>query len=70
MNQTPVASDWAAARGKKWCDHIAGMEATLAPVDEPLIHALHLMRLAGLQMWAVVVAAQPWRFCAERQWEV
>lgn len=42
MNQNPVASDWAAARGKKWCDHIAGMEATLASVDEPLIHALHL----------------------------
>jgi SAM-dependent methyltransferase len=42
MNDKPAASDWAAARGEKWRAQLAGMEATLAPVDEPLIHALHL----------------------------
>jgi SAM-dependent methyltransferase len=35
-------SDWAAARGEKWRAQLSGMEATLAPVDEPLIRALHL----------------------------
>lgn len=38
----PAASDWAAARGEKWRSQLAGMEATLAPVDEPLIRALRL----------------------------
>jgi SAM-dependent methyltransferase len=42
MNQTPAASDWAAARGEKWRSQLAGMEATLTPVDQPLIRALHL----------------------------
>jgi SAM-dependent methyltransferase len=37
-----TGSDWAGARGEKWRDHLAGMEAMLAPVDEPLIRALHL----------------------------
>jgi SAM-dependent methyltransferase len=36
------AADWAAARGEKWRDQLASMEAMLAPVDEPLIGALHL----------------------------
>lgn len=40
---TPVrASDWTAARGDKWSTHVSGMEATLLPVDEPLIDALEL----------------------------
>jgi SAM-dependent methyltransferase len=42
MNETPVASDWASARGEKWRRQVAGMEAMLAPVDDPLIGALDL----------------------------
>ena len=38
----PATADWAAARGEKWRDQLSGMEAMLAPVDEPLIRALHL----------------------------
>lgn len=34
--------DWAAARGEKWRSQIGALEAMLAPVDEPLIQALHL----------------------------
>jgi SAM-dependent methyltransferase len=42
MNENPAASDWAAARGEKWRAQLAGMEAMITPVDEPLIRALHL----------------------------
>ena len=42
MSEKPTASDWAAARGEKWRAQLAGMEATLQPVDEPLITALRL----------------------------
>ena len=42
MNESPAASDWAVARGKKWRAQVAGMEAMIKPVDEPVIHALHL----------------------------
>jgi SAM-dependent methyltransferase len=42
MNENPAASDWAVARGKKWRAQVVGMEAMIKPVDEPLIHALHL----------------------------
>jgi len=42
MNETPAASDWAAARGEKWRDQLPRMEAMLAPVDDPLIKALDL----------------------------
>jgi len=42
MNENPSASEWAGERGEKWCAQFAGMEAMLAPVDEPLIRALHL----------------------------
>ena len=42
MNENPVASDWSAARGEKWRAQLAGMEAMLTPVNEPLIRALHL----------------------------
>jgi len=38
------AFDWVAARGEKWRDQLDGMEATLAPIDEPLIEALVLER--------------------------
>ena len=36
--------DWARSRGDKWSRGLAGLEATLAPVDEPLIDALSLDR--------------------------
>ena len=42
MNENPTATDWAAARGEKWRAQLAGMEAMLTPVDEPLIRALNL----------------------------
>ncbi len=42
MNQNPSASEWAAARGEQWAANLAGMEAMLHPVDEPLIAALRL----------------------------
>jgi SAM-dependent methyltransferase len=32
--------DWAAARSDKWRRHLTGLEAMLAPIDEPLINAL------------------------------
>ena len=35
-------ADWAAARGDKWSRQLAGLEAMLAPIDEPLIRALGL----------------------------
>jgi SAM-dependent methyltransferase len=42
--ENPAASDWAGSRGEKWRGQVQGMEATLAPIDEPLISALHLDR--------------------------
>lgn len=33
---------WRAGRGDKWSEHLVGMEATLAPIDAPLIEALRL----------------------------
>jgi SAM-dependent methyltransferase len=35
-------NDWTALRGEKWRTSLTGMEAMLAPVDEPLIRALQL----------------------------
>lgn len=37
-----AGSDWAAGRGERWRAQLSGMEAMLAPVDEPLIRALQL----------------------------
>jgi SAM-dependent methyltransferase len=37
-----TASDWASSRGQKWRAQLSGMEAMLAPVDEPLLGALEL----------------------------
>jgi SAM-dependent methyltransferase len=48
-NQSLAAADWASARGEKWSTQLSGMEATLHPVDDPLIDALDLqgpMRIA------------------------
>jgi len=42
MSENPAASDWLSGRGEKWSAHLSGIEATLTPVDEPLIRALHL----------------------------
>jgi SAM-dependent methyltransferase len=44
MTENPAALEWAGARGEKWRGQVHGMEATLAPIDEPLISALHLDR--------------------------
>jgi SAM-dependent methyltransferase len=41
MTREPVA-DWAAARSDQWRRQLAGLEAMLAPVDEPLIKAMAL----------------------------
>jgi hypothetical protein len=38
----PIANGWTAARAEQWRAHLAGMEAMLAPVDEPLLRALNL----------------------------
>jgi SAM-dependent methyltransferase len=43
MTQPITSEDWI-ERGKRWASHVAGMEAMLAPVDEPLIRALSLDR--------------------------
>jgi len=40
--EPPTAFDWTGSRGEKWSAQLAGMEAMLAPIDEPLIDALHL----------------------------
>ena len=37
-----TASDWNAARGERWRAQLPGMEAMLAPVDDPVIGALQL----------------------------
>jgi SAM-dependent methyltransferase len=37
-----ATSEWAAARGERWRAQLSGMEAMLAPVDDPLIAALRL----------------------------
>ena len=42
-----AAPDWAAARGEKWRAQLSGMEATLAPIDQPVIAALQLDAPAG-----------------------
>jgi SAM-dependent methyltransferase len=42
MNENITASDWASVRGEKWRTQLAGMEAMMVPVDEPLIRALRL----------------------------
>ncbi len=42
MSESPAADDWTGRRGEQWAAQLAGMEAMLAPVDEPLIRALNL----------------------------
>jgi SAM-dependent methyltransferase len=42
MKENLIATDWSGARGQKWRTHLAGTEAMLTPVNEPLIGALKL----------------------------
>lgn len=49
MSQSPdsnapnlTSAVWAASRGERWRQHAVPMEATMAPVDAPLIRALRL----------------------------
>ena len=42
MNPNPTAADWSGSRGEKWSAQVTGMEATLAPIDAPLVDALRL----------------------------
>lgn len=48
MNLSPSSSEWAAARGDKWAAQLSAMEATLAPVDAPLISALQVDAPVGI----------------------
>ena len=51
MDKPLATTDWAAGRGEKWRAGLAGMEAMLAPVDEPLACALKLdapLRIADI----------------------
>jgi len=40
MTKYLSSEDWAAERGQKWCRKLEGMEATLRPLDAPIIEAL------------------------------
>jgi SAM-dependent methyltransferase len=42
MSENNAGTDWAGARGEKWCKQLTGMEAMMRPVDDPLIRALRL----------------------------
>lgn len=42
MSEMLASADWASQRGEKWSAQLEGMEAMLAPVDDPLIEALQL----------------------------
>lgn len=42
MNENQTATAWTASRGDKWSSQLAGMEAMLAPVNDPLIQTLQL----------------------------
>jgi len=42
MDENRSKAGWPGAREEKWRKQLAGMEAMLAPVDEPLIRALRL----------------------------
>ncbi|MFN3228233.1 MAG: class I SAM-dependent methyltransferase [Asticcacaulis sp.] len=52
LTANPSASDWATHRGAAWAAHLTAMEATLEPVNAPLIAALSLgdqpLRVADL----------------------
>ncbi|MGE3518410.1 MAG: class I SAM-dependent methyltransferase, partial [Vicinamibacterales bacterium] len=59
----PVA-DWAAARSDKWRRQLAGLEAMLAPIDEPIIEALALaapVRIADVGCGSGATTVAVWR---------
>lgn len=63
MTREPVA-DWSAARSDKWRRHLAGMEAMLAPIDEPLFRALVLtspVRVADVGCGGGSTTIEAWR---------
>lgn len=42
MRDKPEAIDWVGRRGEKWSEQLDGMEAMLAPLDQPLFEQLRL----------------------------
>lgn len=46
--ENPGALEWAAARGDKWSRYVSPLEATLRPVDAPLIDALALAQPSAI----------------------
>jgi SAM-dependent methyltransferase len=44
LQESLTGYDWNGARGTKWAAQVSGMEATLAPVESPLLRALRLDR--------------------------
>jgi SAM-dependent methyltransferase len=63
MTREPVA-DWAAARSDKWRRQLAGLEAMLAPIDEPRIKALALtapVRIADIGCGGGATTIEVWR---------
>jgi SAM-dependent methyltransferase len=42
VREKPEAIDWVGRRGEKWLEQLEGMEAMLAPLDEPLFERLRL----------------------------
>ncbi|MGI8632910.1 MAG: class I SAM-dependent methyltransferase [Solirubrobacterales bacterium] len=42
MSHAPASEDWATSRGERWRTHLEGLEAQLAPVNDPLLEALDL----------------------------
>jgi len=56
--------DWAAARSEKWRRQLAGLEAMLAPIDEPIIEALSLatrLRIADIGCGGGTTTAEVFR---------
>lgn len=67
MTGEPIA-DWAAARSDKWRRYLAGLEAMLAPLDEPLVKALALtrpMRIADIGCGAGATSVEVLRLAPE-----
>lgn len=63
MTPAPIA-DWAATRSDKWRRHLGGLEAMLAPFDEPLIDALALtapVRIADVGCGGGATTLAVWR---------
>jgi SAM-dependent methyltransferase len=42
MTANPASAEWRTTRGEKWLSQLSGMEATLKPLDAPLLEALRL----------------------------